>query len=103
MSQKIIVYGNGASAKGFLLSQSNNFEILAFASDNPEAGEFEGYQNISTTDIKDLPFDGIIVASWAIHEIAGRLQNAGIARQKIRWFQHHKERILDWWNYGVLK
>lgn len=96
MIEKVIVYGNGASAKGFMLSQQNKFQVLAFASDKPAQPLFEGLPNISTEEIKLQDFDAIIVASWAIHEITERLVNQGIIRDKIRWFQHHKERIIDW-------
>lgn len=96
MTKKVIVYGNGASAKGFLLSHQSHYKVLAFASDNPDTNVFEEHRNISTEEIKSLEFDAIIVASWAIHEITQRLVNQGISKEKIRWFQHHKERVIDW-------
>ncbi|BDX07780.1 nucleoside-diphosphate sugar epimerase/dehydratase [Planctobacterium marinum] len=96
MSKNVIVYGNGASAKGFLLSHQACYKVIAFATDEPADSTFEGHKNISTEEIKQLDFDAIIVASWAIHEITERLVNHGVPHEKIRWFQHHKERIIDW-------
>lgn len=95
-TKSVILYGNGASARGFLESGFDEYDVIVAATDSPSSNEFEGYDNICTEDVHHYDFDYIVVASWAIHEITERLNRLDIDNSKILWFQHHKNRILEW-------
>lgn len=96
MIQKVILYGNGASALGFLHSGLTDYNVLAVATEAPTGNQFEGLPNVATSEMLHFDFDLVVVASWAIHEISARLNKFGIPNDKILWFQHHKNRVLDW-------
>lgn len=96
MTKKVVLYGNGASARGFLTSDFSEYQVIAIATETPKINQFEGLDIIATEDIARIEFDIVIVASWAIHEITERLSRIGIGKEKILWFQHHKHRLLPW-------
>ena len=96
MKQKVVVYGNGASARGFLAGLATEYDVVAVASENPEQGQGLAAQSVHTNALPELTFDKIVVASWAIQDIRDRLNNIGIEDGRIFWYQHHKDRLVHW-------
>lgn len=96
MKQKIIVYGTGASARGFLSGLAESFDVIAVASETPQNFDILPFSSVHTRDIMSLKFDFVVVASWAIHDIRERLNNIDVPDEEIYWYQHHKDRLVPW-------
>lgn len=95
-TQNILVYGTGVSAKYYIEQHIGDSAVLAVVDEYTSQALFHGYPVIRTTQISELEFDAIVVASWAIQDIAERLLACGVTGAKILWFQHNKNRVVSW-------
>lgn len=96
MTKKVIIYGQGASARGFLASPvKEGMEALLVACENKSEEFFAGLPVVNTQQVTQHDYDFIIVASWAIVDIIARLKAIGVPENKILWYQHHKDRLVS--------
>jgi len=93
--KKAVVYGTGASAEYFYQHYSDGFEINAIVDKEP--GEFFGHTVLTLAQLKDIDYEFIVIASWAVEDIGERiLSKITIGKDKLLWFQHNKNRIVDY-------
>lgn len=92
---RVVVFGSGSSAAGFVRHLGDQYDIVAIISDAPEGAERWGYPHLPTSHLPDLAFDHVVVAAWAINDIRARLEAIQIPPERIYWYQLHKERVVS--------
>lgn len=91
---KVLLYGTGSSARYFLEQHGSSCEVIAVTDGVVSADNFLEIPCVSIEEISMLDFDAVVVASWAITDIASRLEQVGTQRENILWFQHNKNRLV---------
>ncbi|MCC2606251.1 hypothetical protein [Planctobacterium marinum] len=93
--KKILLYGTGASAKYFYDNYLHSYQILQVVDKNKQCADFWSSPCIKPEQITDYEFDYIVVGSWAILEISKELKELGVAPERILWFQHNKNKLVN--------
>ncbi len=93
--QKLLLYGTGSSALYFIEQYGSECDILAVTDSSLSTKTFCGFPCCTAEELAHQHFDAIVVASWAIIDIAARLHDIGIPKSKILWFQHNKNRLVE--------
>ena len=92
------MYGAGSSSGYFLEKYHNEYHLVGLTDGQIPGSEalqaFSSQSYLPIGQVKHCDFDLIVVASWAINDITPKLTEAGIAKDKICWFQHNKNRIV---------
>ena len=97
-SQRALIYGTGSSAsyfiEQFIDQHRHDYQLVAVTDNQLKFDTFEGIPCYAMSDIQNLEYDIIVVASWAISDIAQRLEKHNVSRSQIYWFQHNKNRLV---------
>lgn len=97
-NKNIILYGTGSSARYFVEKYQNESHLVALTDGQiPGSQALQHFSSLGYLPLGQVQFseyDFVVVASWAINDITPKLMEAGIAKEKICWFQHNKNRIV---------
>ncbi|UAA39507.1 hypothetical protein KIH87_03890 [Paraneptunicella aestuarii] len=91
---KVLLYGTGSSAVYFIQQHQQALNLVGVTDGQVNAPLFQHFPCFPLQDISQIDCDFIVVASWAITDISQRLMNSGVAKEKILWFQHNKNRVV---------
>lgn len=102
MNKSIVVIGSGSSAKRYIDHFLLENELVAIL-DTFGEGKINETPVGKINSILSFNFDEIIIASWAVNELALTLEKMGIPLEKINVFLNDKESIipLSQWNNEV--
>lgn len=92
--KRVVVYGTGSSARYFIQQYQAHCDIVVVTDAEITTLQFERIPIASTPEALKYDYDGVVVASWAISDIAQRLVKCGVNDEKIFWFQHNKNRVV---------
>ena len=83
---KIIVFGTGESCENYLKNYRHEHEILALADwdENKHGTTMYGFPVVSPYELKAIPYEKILVASYFVKEIEGQLlERCGITSSEL--------------------
>jgi len=96
--KRVILYGTGSSACYFFDKYQNDCDLVAVTDGQiPGSQALQPFSSLGYLPLGQVQFseyDFVVVASWAINDITPKLMEAGIAKDKICWFQHNKNRVV---------
>lgn len=93
--KKVLLYGTGSSAKYFYENYTSEYQILEVIDKQTPRADFWQKPCLKPSQISRLDYEFIVIASWAIQNIFDELLVIGVARDKVLWFQHNKNKLVD--------
>lgn len=95
LGTKVVLFGTGSGAEHFVTLWKDKLEIVAVADAQPKATEFLGIELVHESQINELGFDFVVIASWAFQDICARLVTQQLPKRKMLWYQNHKSKLLS--------
>lgn len=93
MKEDIILFGTGDSAKMFMKTFSDDFNVLAVA-DNFSTGLFEGREICRFSDIADMAYERVVIASSAVDQILPQIAATLGALDAVYWYDHRSDGLV---------
>ncbi len=93
-AKRVLLYGTGSSSRYFVEQYQHRCQIVLVTDAHISKPEFEAMPTAPLSEALASEFDVIVVASWAISDIAERLISLGAEKNTIYWFQHNKNRVV---------